>query len=713
MWNRRGRPPLHPFWDFLRELGAQPGQGRPPAVRPVFQGGLTIDGADLYRRARAAARKAGGCDGWTGKLWAALPRQFFDKLAGIWQRVLEGADIPAPWLQVSWERALAQLTSWASRAFPVELCGGVSGRDTSDVHAALCRDMFVQRRGGPLAGCKADIRKCFDTASPTLAAEAFQWLGGPPVIAALLERFYRSHERWITNQCFVAPRPVKDAAALQGCPLSPLMLNCLMAVWCRTVRLRSPEIRFALFLDDRTLWNRGARPAAQVHQAMLEGGRADAVMGFTLHPDKLESFGTSHGTREALFAVSDVVGIPQVTFTLLGVKYNVDRADPVNAGVLTDKLVRRCRRIRWAGPTVKQRVFLVGIMVISLFRWCAPWVRFYKHNLHKWRTHIESAVWGRAPPPGRSPAIFWSALATVSLHPEFALTEATLLSERKRLRDGRHLARATRTLAAFKEMGRTVEGDVWSTPHGPFHPGQVSQAFLRRALRDDWTRRLLLRDPKVAGQQVAEDFVLSFHQKEVHATNWAGLRVLAAAVVDSRVLARRRCALPCVCGEQGPSHTHVTFDCEARPWTAARRTAVERRMLVPLGLVAPAFVDGDVEASIEEVVRYVQRLPLDFDIVIATDGGCLVHPGLDAHQRAAWAVVFYEGACFSGLVPGPEQIAAADERTALLIVAVALTRGNRQGKLLIDNLPGFTRGGPGVRRATRGRHGDASPALVN
>ena len=90
-WHRNARPDGQALRRLLNDLDF-------PSARPAQT--PTVDGSSLLRVARAAARKAAGLDGWKGSHWKALPKAFFDLLASIWNAVLDGAPLPAAWVQV-------------------------------------------------------------------------------------------------------------------------------------------------------------------------------------------------------------------------------------------------------------------------------------------------------------------------------------------------------------------------------------------------------------------------------------------------------------------------------------------------------------------------------------------------------------------------------------------------------------------------------------
>ena len=177
--------------------------------------------------------------------------------------------------------------------------------------------------------------------------------------------------------------PLLDChALLQGCPLSPLCLNAMMVVWIKTVQREDTGVKLATFIDDRMLWLRKRRGAARaIHRAMAAGAVADQALGFTLHPAKLESFGTTQKVRDFLHEFSDTVGVPQFTFKLLGIPYNTSRAAPVATEGIAPDLQARCKRIQLCGTSRGLRCALLRKLLVSLFRWAAPWLRFSKQLL--------------------------------------------------------------------------------------------------------------------------------------------------------------------------------------------------------------------------------------------------------------------------------------------------------------------------------------------
>ncbi|CAJ1351994.1 unnamed protein product [Effrenium voratum] len=684
------------------------------AVQRPFAGDLRVEGPALFRRARAAAKKAGGLDGWTGSLLRHLPLEFFQAMADIWNAILQGASIPRVWKQIkvvllpkpdggnrplaiasfAWRlgasEVLAGLADWTESWLPLQLYGGVPNRSADQLHARLHAAVHQRSAQRPVAGCKADVRKCFDRVHPEIALRAMEWWGAPSATTNFLRDFYSGQERFVCVQEHFAAFPTSGSCSLlQGCPFSPFLLNCLMAYWSRVVEREVPGLSFGVFLDDRTLWACDRDPIPLLSRGVEVGARIDRLCGFELHPNKLESFGTSDSVREGLMELADTVGIPQVDFKLLGVRYRTQGQAVYAAEDITSDLKERGRRIRMVALSSKLRARLVAILMISKFRFCAPWVRFLAATIDGWTSQVEMTIWGRKTPSGRSACLFWNVVAGLEQHPRFALHSAALTHEWRRLGSGAGGTPGPRVGAALQALGWQLEGNSWATSSGAFSTGHISERGFRGELRRAWRDHLWAVDTKTGGPISAGSFpVWSELGRHTEAGTFASLRVACGAAQDGRDLQRLGGSLPCRCGVLTPSRHHLTFDCIADAWTLDRRTEVERRMLTPLVHPdqAPPSVSANEDLAISAVVQALMACPDDEIPILALDGGAISGFHGAEWQRASWAVAGPGGLLASGEVPTFEQSAAAGERWALRIAALAVARVGREVRVLQDNL---------------------------
>ena len=696
---------------FLQDL-------QPATAAVTWQ--MNFAGHQLRRRARASKAKAGGLDGWSGALMALLPLGFFDGLAEIWQHIVDGkGTIPQVWKQVrvaaipkpdggrrplaltamAWRlgasEILQQLRPWYAPLFPPELSGGLPRRSADSIHADLSGSLQARAARQSFVGCKADVRKCFDRVSPQAALLVLEWLGAPVWLTRTLASFYNGQERWVASAGVFPDRPVRGTASLlQGCPCSPLLLNGMMMAWILRVRRAEPTMHIGVFLDDRLLHTKGAGSVNRLARAASEGALADRALGFELHPAKLESFACAQARREELMEHADQLGIPQVDFVLLGVAYRLQGHQAFSANDVTRALRERGRRISRIAVSPQTRKRLAALLLLSRFRFRAPWTHFSKASVRNWAAQVEASVWGGPLATGRSPFLLWAGIG-VDYHPEFVIIQAVLKREWRRLGRGDAAPAGPRVQAALRTLGWRVAGLRWHTPLGKFDTAEMTEhGFLERA-REAWRRQLWARDKKTAADLATDQVPLLRPMRRLTGDNklWA-LRVAAAAATDGRDLARLGAPTRCECGLPDPSRHHLTFECQRRPWTASLRTEQERRLLCAVvsdgGPPRPLRTD-DTEAKIGELAEALLRH--DETLTVATDGGAFQVGDHYGWRCASWAVAL-EDFVIAGRVPGEEQTAAAGERQAFRVLAVALTLTGRSARVLVDNQPlvqGFNR----------------------
>ena len=391
---------------------------------------------------------------------------------------------------------LAQLRPWFSSWMPECLHGGLPGRSVDAIHEQLGGLLEQRAAKRTFVGCKADVRKCFDRVSPQAAIAILQRWGAPTWLATLLAGFYMEQERWVAVAGVFAHKPVvAGASLLQGCPFSPLLLNSMMGIWCRYVQSQVPHISMGIFLDDRTLWTRGREAVHRLEQAAQAGMFADEMMGFELHPNKLESFACTVEQREALMEHADLIGIPQTDFVLLGVPYRLAGCQAFDAKDTTRELKERGRRIRRVAVHTTTRARLASLLMISKFRFRSPWTRFAKATVRDWTAQVEAAVWGGPLATGRSAFLLWTFVG-VDLQPEFVIIATVLLKEWLRIGRGGLGRRGPRVDDALAAVGWQIRGSWWITPLGDFTTEAMSLHGFQERLREAWRRELWRRDTK-------------------------------------------------------------------------------------------------------------------------------------------------------------------------------------------------------------------------
>ena len=255
-----------------------------------------------------------------------------------------------------------------------EVCGGLPGRSADTIHEDL--------------GTGGRLRKLLWVARLMCASALTVWLrqwlcepcdGGVPLLgwSTCSPTFTGTRMRASSHldRCRLA------ALCLQGCPFSPLLVNSMMAAWSLHVRRRVPDIRMRIFLDDRTLYTKGTRAVTRLVEAATAGQEADAAMGFSLHPDKLASFGCHVQQREALLEYADLLGVPQTDLPLAGRPLPAGGPPGFCGPGRHGGSAVQGRRISRVAATTSTRARLASLLMVSKFRFRAPWTQFSKTSV--------------------------------------------------------------------------------------------------------------------------------------------------------------------------------------------------------------------------------------------------------------------------------------------------------------------------------------------
>ena len=346
-----------------------------------------------------------------------------------------------------------------------------------------------------------------------------------------------------------------------------------------------------IFLDDRILRTRGRGAVQRLETAVRAGAVADSMLGFELHPNKLESFACNVEQREALMEHADVIGIPQSDFVLLGIPYRLTGHQAFDAKDVTKELRERGRRIRRVAVHTTTWARLAGLLMISKFRFRSPWTRFARPTVRDWTSQVEAAAWGGPLATGRSAYLFGTFVG-VDLCPDFAIIVTVLTKEWLRLGRGGQGRRGQRVDDPLAVVGWRTQGS-WRVRDRGDELGRVSRALARG---------------------------------------------LEAGVVEAGLHAPKDCP----CGEPAPSRHHLTFDCRLRPWCHDRRSEQERRMLCAI-IEDEGFdftTDQDVESQVGLLGGYLAAA--EDEVLVATDGGAYLAGEHDRWRAASWAVAVGE-----------------------------------------------------------------------
>ena len=264
-----------PTWEAFEERFGTHIPQRPMHVEP-------LTGRMLKAVAESMPKgKAPSTDGWHPEELALLPTGIFDRLAsilnqveetGVWPEALLHATVsmiakvedpqPLDHRPISvmsavyrlWAKTrLTSLMVWQETWAPESMHGFRTGHGTRDAFyltALLVEKAMVS--GNTLRGVFLDIKKCFDTIPWDITFSLVEKMGIDMKITRPLKSMYRDLKRRFKLYGTVGEEFKANNGILQGCALSIILLNALLAVWEAAVRTET-RCRTSLYADDTTM----------------------------------------------------------------------------------------------------------------------------------------------------------------------------------------------------------------------------------------------------------------------------------------------------------------------------------------------------------------------------------------------------------------------------------------------------------------------------
>eukprot|EP00971_Amphidinium_carterae_P244327 4851358-Amphidinium_carterae.1 len=142
--------------------------------------------------------------------------------------------------------------------FPIEMRGGLPGRDYAEMLAAAMLNLEAQISGvgvgepSTFQMVTLDSRKCFDLLHHATVLDAAQRVGIDNSILVALGSLWTTAERTISMSGQLAPNKFRAYNGIpQGCAISVIVCNALVATWIH--RMRQHDVIPAAFVDDRNI----------------------------------------------------------------------------------------------------------------------------------------------------------------------------------------------------------------------------------------------------------------------------------------------------------------------------------------------------------------------------------------------------------------------------------------------------------------------------
>lgn len=352
-----------------------------------------------------------------------LPKPSAKSSQPIHQRLI--ALLCIPYLAYSKAR-FTECIPWQLAVFPKNVCGGISGRKSSDItHTLAMESEHSIAFGQAIIGIKLDRSKCFDRVVVDIIVQLGKVLGLDSKFLRAWSKLYQGFERFVCWNSCIADRPLKNSNGIaQGDTASVLAINILMSAWAMMVSAFQ-NVRSAVFVDDAYLVA-NADHVADLCQALQATKAFDLLAGQALNLSKSSVWATSTKARKLLpqhfpeLVVEDFVGV-------LGgfVKANahpriIDASSPFHTiKALIDDIA--------ALPIdFRARVKLISSKVIPKITFNAevkPWAR---KCVESFTSAITNALWKDRPIWRSAEILFALATNPIACHPPSAIA-ATII----------------------------------------------------------------------------------------------------------------------------------------------------------------------------------------------------------------------------------------------------------------------------------------------
>ena len=266
------------------------------------------------------SEQAGGMEGWRVKELKKLPVVLLDRLAvllevveqrGQWPSALERTlvtfiakpeaerlraedlrpiSVMSPvyrlWAATRLKEVLTWQESWAAPGQH----GARPGHGTEDVFWELALKIENSVLSGtPLYGFSLDYCKCFDKLPQKILLQLAAEMGMDKCILKPLQGMYHNLRRRFRCGGSLGQEFQATSGILQGCPLSIILLNAMVSVWCRALSAEVPASSPGAYVDDTVAL--ASRPGV-LNAALKVTKEYEVLTGQLVHKTKSICFST-------------------------------------------------------------------------------------------------------------------------------------------------------------------------------------------------------------------------------------------------------------------------------------------------------------------------------------------------------------------------------------------------------------------------------------
>eukprot|EP00660_Eupelagonema_oceanica_P019407 gene19407-biopygen14683 len=200
---------------------------------------------------------------------------------------------------------LKTMIEWQERWATKGQRGYRPGQGTEDLYWELALKLEeALLKGDPFGGASLDSEKAFDRIPQGILMNLMEELGLHERLVAPLRAMYKGlRRRFQTTGASVGEEFSATNGILQGCPISVICLNALIAVWAKAVEEEAPGVQTAAFADDKWMIS-ASREKGEVTRALQKGADVShefaKLTGERHNVKKTFAFGTTPDARRPI-----------------------------------------------------------------------------------------------------------------------------------------------------------------------------------------------------------------------------------------------------------------------------------------------------------------------------------------------------------------------------------------------------------------------------
>ena len=244
--------------------------------------------------------------------------------------------------------------------------------------------------GKPLYGLSLDYQKCFDSLPQKILLQLSKEMGLHERVLRPLGAMYSSLRRRLLFAGSAGEEFVATNGILQGCPLSLVLLNALLAVWARCLEEEVPEAKTDAYVDDTGAT--AARPKT-LQQVLEITGEFASVTGQTLNLRKSCTYATSTARMRPLRLRGQTLPVVSVAKSV-GVRMSVNEAGVQQRKHRLEEAKQIADRLSFAPLPFEARVQLVSGLVLPRGLYECTAAPFPKKDTHKLRNAVLRGILG-------------------------------------------------------------------------------------------------------------------------------------------------------------------------------------------------------------------------------------------------------------------------------------------------------------------------------